>query len=395
MLSPLTDLRPSFAVRTGVFSLLERVEAAGWSVAGVVVPERLEALARERFAAPVNDASGLEGTLVVNGRCVLVPEGAAALGVGEALVEAGSGDVVAARVDGAGLAALVRGQRPGVKTIEELPAPALLSRPWHVRTFRDRAIAFDMQLAPAQHQFAMPAAITGGTPVPRDFVVFGARPLSVHPTARLCPGCIVDLEHGPVWIDAGAVVRPGATVMGPCYVGAHSTVVDHALIKANTSIGPRCKVGGEVGGCIFQGCANKAHEGHLGDSWVGEWSNLGAGTTNSNLLNTYGEVIAYATPKGSPERTGEQFLGSIIGDHARLAICTRLMTGAIVGTGVMWAAGSPVTGHVRPFAWVTDAGERLYRLDKFLDVARTVMGRRAVEVSGAYEAAVRLLARTS
>ncbi|MFT3685650.1 MAG: hypothetical protein QM783_12110 [Phycisphaerales bacterium] len=78
--------------------------------------------------------------------------------------------------------------------------------------------------------------------------------------------------------------------MGPAYIGSHSTVIERTLVKAHSSIGPWCKVAGEVGGVVFQGFANKAHDGHLGDAFVGEWSNLGAGTTNSNLLNTYGEV---------------------------------------------------------------------------------------------------------
>ncbi len=401
-LSPLTDLRPAFAVRTGVFSLFERLTAMGATIAGVVVPDSLAAVARELVAVPVNDVSGVGDALLINARCVLVPPEASGLQPGEALAEAGSNDLIAARVDVSNVAALAERLMTGdvtsalpVRTFRELPAPALLSRPWHVRTFRDRAMAFDMQFAPARHQFAPPASITGGTPAPRSFTAFGAQPLYIHPTAHLCPACVLDLEHGPIWIDAGATIRPGATVLGPAYIGPNSTIIDHALIKAHTSIGPSCKIGGEVGGTIFQGYANKAHEGHLGDSWVGAWANLGAGTTNSNLLNTYGEVIAYATPGGSAERTGEQFLGSIIGDHARLAILSRLMTGALVGTGVMWAASKPITGHIPPFAWVTDAGERTYRTDKFMEVARTVKARRGLTLSAAEEELLRALASGS
>ena len=104
--------------------------------------------------------------------------------------------------------------------------------------------------------------------------------------------------------------------------------------------------------------------------------NLGAGTVNSNLLNTYGEVAMRLRPDSPLERTGRQFMGCIVGDHVKLAIGTRIMTGTSIGTGTMWAASSPVTGAVAPFAWVTDDGERRFRADKFMDIARTVMARR-------------------
>jgi UDP-N-acetylglucosamine diphosphorylase/glucosamine-1-phosphate N-acetyltransferase len=198
----------------------------------------------------------------------------------------------------------------------------------------------------------------------------------------------LDATLGHIVIDDDAVVRPGAIICGPAYIGPHSHVLDRCLIKPNTVIGPHCKVAGEIGGTIFQGFANKAHDGHLGDSYIGEWANLGAGTTNSNLLNTYGEVIAKAFgPDGKPgsnERTGEQFLGAIIGDHGKFAICTRIMTGAIVGTGTMWAATAPVTGTVPRFSWVTDAGVKPFAMAKFIEVARAVMGRRKVAMSAAY-----------
>jgi hypothetical protein len=143
-------------------------------------------------------------------------------------------------------------------------------------------------------------------------------------------------------------------------------------------------VAGEVSGVIFQGYSNKAHDGFLGDSWVGEWVNLGAGTTNSNLLNTYGEVIMRATPESPLERTGEQFMGAIIGDHVKTAICTRIMTGSSIGTGAMIATTAAVTGAVPGFAWCTDEGRRHYSLHKFGQAAKAVMGRRQVVPSKAY-----------
>jgi UDP-N-acetylglucosamine diphosphorylase/glucosamine-1-phosphate N-acetyltransferase len=227
--------------------------------------------------------------------------------------------------------------------------------------------------------------------LPAGIAHFGDRGLHIAATARVYPTVVLDCEHGPVVIEEHAVVRPGAVICGPAYVGPHSTVLDCAVIRGNTAIGPHCKVAGEVSGTVFQGYANKAHDGFLGDSWVGEWVNLGAGTTNSNLLNTYSEIICRATPEGPNERTGETFLGAVVGDHVKTAICTRIMTGAILHTGSMFATTAPISGTVARFTWATDAGSRAYRFDKFLDVARAAMARRKVEPSAAYIERLRAL----
>jgi acetyltransferase-like isoleucine patch superfamily enzyme len=175
-------------------------------------------------------------------------------------------------------------------------------------------------------------------------------------------------------------------------VGAKCIVADRSVLKARTALGPQCRAAGEIGSVLFQGCSNKAHDGHLGDALVGEWVNLGASTVNSNLLNTYGEVAMRLRPEGALERTGRQFMGCILGDHAKTAIGTRIMTGSSVGTGTMWAATAPISGAVPAFSWVTDEGRRSYRADKFLEVARTVMARRGVAPSPAEEARLRALA---
>jgi hypothetical protein len=121
--------------------------------------------------------------------------------------------------------------------------------------------------------------------------------------------------------------------------------------------------------------------------------NLGAGTVNSNLLNTYGEITAVSG--GSRHRTGLTFLGTIAGDHVKTAICTRLMTGGIIGTGAMVASSAPPGKETARFAWLTDESAQSYRLNKFLDVMRTAMGRRGVTPSEAYEARVRALAEST
>lgn len=386
LLAPLTDLRAAFDVRTGAMTTLERVQSVvrGFAI-GLFVPRHLVDVTRERHAAPVNERPK-HNALIVSARCPIPPERAGSLGLGEAIVEEGSGDLVAAHLSPDAAVELLQGRVPAVSIVQRLPAPALLSRPWHVRAFRDACINHDLALMSAD-----PAESHGGREAPRGVTQIGESGLRIAPSAKVYPGCTIDVEHGPVVIDEHAVIRPGAVLVGPCYVGTHSTVLERATIRPYTSIGPWCKVNGEVGGTIFQGFANKAHDGYVGDTFVGEWVNLGAGTTTSNLLNTYGEIIARPAPAAANERTGLQFLGATLGDHVKTAICTRLMTGSIVHTGVMIASTAAASGCVPPFSWITDAGSRTFRLDKFLEVMQAAMGRRSVRPSDAYTQLIRAL----
>jgi UDP-N-acetylglucosamine diphosphorylase / glucose-1-phosphate thymidylyltransferase / UDP-N-acetylgalactosamine diphosphorylase / glucosamine-1-phosphate N-acetyltransferase / galactosamine-1-phosphate N-acetyltransferase len=391
VLAPLTGLRACFDVRTGALTTLERLRLVlGSAPMSLWVPESMTALTRQSHATPVNGTLNLDGpVLLYNGRCAIPPTGLAGLAPGTVLVEAGSGDLVAACASPRDVASLLREGRIPAGTVTEVRAPALMSRPWHARTFRDAALAMDLDLllksgrSEEEELFERPKE-TPTLDARPGALRMGGFPITVRGGAKVYPGAILDAEAGPIYIAERAMVRPGAIIIGPAYVGPGSAVLERATIRGGTAIGPSCKVNGEVGGTIFQGFANKAHDGYLGDSWVGEWVNLGAGTTNSNLLNTYGEVPARATPGGGHERTGQKFLGAIIGDHVKTAICTRIMTGSVLGVGGMFAATAPVSGCTPAFCWRTDEGERTYRLEKFVEVARAMMERRNVHPTEAY-----------
>ena len=380
LLAPLTDLRSTFEVRTGALTNLERLSRAlGLESRAVVVPPRLAAVVAERLPECGVNGPGAsdEPVLHINGRCALPHEEVLALEPGQGAVEAGSGHLVAAVLLPSEFEAWAKGDTASVASVVELPAPALLSRPWHAIAFRDRCIEIDLDLLSGTPTRELPPAVLG----------IGDAPLTIGPSAVVYPGVTLDLEHGPIVIAEYAVIRPGATIIGPAYIGPHTTVLERALIKPNTAIGPWCKVSGEISGVIFQGFSNKGHEGFLGDAHVGEWVNLGAGTSNSNLLNTYSEVIAKA-PGGGNERTGLTFLGAIIGDHVKTAIGSRIMTGSVLQTGGMFAQAAAVSGTTPRFAWSTDAGLKSFRIDKFMETARAMMARRGKKPTGAYEEAV-------
>lgn len=385
-LGPLTDLRASFEVRTGALTTLERLQRV-MDVVGVWARPEIVEVTRERVGVACNDAGALgDDVVLINGRAALPVEGVESLRAGEAIVasEGEGGEVVlAARLGRAEAEGLLQDGGLGAGVARRSAAgAALLQRSWDVIRWRDAALDFDLKLLT---KGLAPAAPLPGVTVLGSAVFLGSG-------ARVDAGAILDARDGAIVLDAGAVVRPGAIVTGPAYIGAGSTVLERAHLKAHTAIGPVCKVGGEVGGTIFQGWANKAHEGHLGDSWVGEWANLGAGTTNSNLLNTYGEVVATVGPGRSRERTGLNFLGVIIGDHVKTAIMTRIMTGSVFGTGAMIAHPAPVN-VVQRFDWLTAERRQSFRFEKFMEVARAMMARRKLAPSEAVEARLGALHR--
>src|SRR5262249_54025468 len=147
--------------------------------------------------------------------------------------------------------------------------------------------------------------------------------------ATIKPGVVLDADHGPIHIDRDALIEPNAVLQGPCYIGPGSIIRPGAAIRENTTIGPVCKVGGEVEASIFQGYANKQHDGFLGHSFVSPWANLGADTVTSDLKNTYGTIRVHLNGVGV--ESGQQFIGSIIGDHAKTGIGTILPTGCVLG----------------------------------------------------------------
>lgn len=381
-LGPMTELRACFEVRTGMFTTAGRIVSCfPRSLAAYWVPDRLRDLVAGRADAPVNALPAEEVVLCVNGRWAL-PDASLRLETGEAAIEETTGQVIVARLRHADAEYLLStGQlheRVRTRVINER---VLYKHPWDVIALMKQAIAFDVI------NTRLPDVKVAG----RGVEIVGEHPVEIHASARTYPHVTLDAEGGPIIIHDQSVIRPGAVVCGPSSIGPGSIVADRALIKPYTVLGPRCKVGGEVGATIFQGYANKAHDGHLADSWVGKWVNFGAGTTNSNLLNTYGEVSMRLGPGAPRQRTGLHFLGAIVGDHVKFAINTRIMTGSVFGTGAMIACSSPPPASVRPFAWLTDSPERVYRIEKFLKVMQAVMSRRDRTPTEAYVGRVRAL----
>ena len=380
-LAPLTDLRPVYRVRTGVATTLERWERhLGARISAAWIPERLRD-AESEHAPPLSvnaSVAGHDEVLLINGACVL-PMNADDLKTGHWICDE-RGNLLAARLTGEQAQRfLEEHELPSADAATTAGNDPLLHAVSDVIRLRDLAIAHDLEhLAHTSHGTA-----------PASVHIVGEHPVVFAEGCDVWPGVVIDATGGPVLIELGATIRPGVSLIGPCAVLGGATVADHAVIRANTVIGPVCKVGGEVGGTIFQGHANKGHDGYLGDAYVGEWVNLGAGTNNSNLLNTYGSVKAPAHIGADRASTGLTFYGGVIGDHAKTMIGTRLPTGCPIGTGAMCASSTPPMQTTERFLWLTDEGAQRYRWVKFEEVARAVMARRNVTPGKAYIALLR------
>ncbi|MDP7070151.1 MAG: putative sugar nucleotidyl transferase [Phycisphaerales bacterium] len=377
---PLTQMRPVMSVRTGAVTTLERIERTlGRFASGFIVPDALAAPLAARVSVCVNEPRGREA-LCVNGRWWGIGE-LPELAPGEAVMVGDA--VLAARLNAADADAFVATCTLPSGIAAREADDVLYQRPWDMLEHLPEVLATDLACA------GLPS------PPPDPAVVVGEYPAHINESAAIFPGVVLDTSGGRIVVESGATVRPNASLAGPCWVGRDATIVDGAVIRANTVIGPGCKVGGEVGSSIFQGWSNKAHDGYLGDSIVGQWVNLGAGTTSSNLLNTYGEISVRLAPELQRERTGRNYCGAFIGDHVKTAIGTRMMTGTSIGTGSMIACSSHAPSTLGPLRWVTDAGEKRYRIERFLDTARAMMARRNRELDAADEARLRFLAESS
>jgi UDP-N-acetylglucosamine diphosphorylase / glucose-1-phosphate thymidylyltransferase / UDP-N-acetylgalactosamine diphosphorylase / glucosamine-1-phosphate N-acetyltransferase / galactosamine-1-phosphate N-acetyltransferase len=190
------------------------------------------------------------------------------------------------------------------------------------------------------------------------------------------PHVVFDASAGPILVERGAHIRAFSRIAGPCYLGREVNVMGGDV--GACAIGDVSKVRGEIANSVMLGHSNKGHDGFIGHSYMGRWVNIGAGTTTSNLKNTYGSVSLW-TPSGVRD-TGLQFLGTMFGDHVKTGIGLQITTGTVLGAGSnVYGAMPPKT--VAPFSWGDGEPYSVYRSDKFCETASRMMSRRHVELT--------------
>jgi UDP-N-acetylglucosamine diphosphorylase/glucosamine-1-phosphate N-acetyltransferase len=263
-----------------------------------------------------------------------------------------------------------------------LPALAVdaefVTWPWELMARNAEAIAADLG--------GMRAEVRGN--VHRLACLESPERIAVAQGARVGAFALLDAGTGPIRIGAGAVIEPHTTVKGPCVVGAGTQLLGGVI--GSSTFGPECRVAGEVESSVWQGYANKRHHGFVGHSLIGEWVNLGALTTTSDLKNNYGNVRVWMD--GRDVDTGSPKVGALVGAHAKTGIGTLLPTGASVGTAAnLFGGGRFAPRHAPAFAWWD--GERLaeHELERCVATARVAASRRGRTLGPGAESAMRAL----
>lgn len=205
----------------------------------------------------------------------------------------------------------------------------------------------------------------------------------VEEGAQISAGAVLDASEGAIVIDKEAKVLPNAVLMNNVYVGKNATIKIGAKIYSNVSAGKLAKLGGEVEDSIFESFSNKQHEGFIGHSYISSWCNLGADTNSSDLKNNYGSVRIKL--HGQEFDTKMQFLGLFMGEHSKSGINTMFNTGTVVGVSSnVFGAGFPPK-YIDSFEWGGAGGFQVYQLDKAMEVAKTVMKRRGIDMTEEYQ----------
>ena len=221
--------------------------------------------------------------------------------------------------------------------------------------------------------------------IPQTTIAFNPEHIFIEKGAKVMCASL-NATDGPIYIGEDTVLMEGASIQGPFALCEHSSIKMGAKIYGGTTIGPHCKVGGEVANSVMMGFSNKGHDGYMGNSVLGHWCNLGADTNTSNLKNNYAQVRLWDYDTEKFAKTGNQFCGLMMGDHSKCGINTMFNTGTVVGVSAnIFGAGYP-RNFIPSFTWGGSSGMETYNTTKAFEVAAVVMARRGLEFDTQEEA---------
>jgi len=387
---PLVRLRPVFDLRSGIFLLREKTQmrfphlSTSFFVRDIIQP----LIAAQYPDIPVNNPVP-DDYLLVNGRLLsnhsffnfisdLQDNTIVYIKNEIAAVKIKPGSVGLLRYDSEGLLSF-EGCRGFKQLHYESPGPLMVHYPWDLISINGSQIEADFRISPG-------AGFCDGL-LEEGAYLLESNKIYIARGARIFPGVVISAENGPVFIDEGVTVLPNTFIQGPVYIGANCLVKAGSKIYGGTSAGPVCKIGGEIEGSIFHSYSNKQHDGFLGHAYLGQWVNLGADTNNSDLKNNYGNVKSYAN--GIETDTGMQFMGLILGDHAKTGINTMLNTGTVGGImSNIYGSGFPPK-FIPDFSWGGADGLATYQIDKAIETAKIVMARRNIPMVPEMESLIR------
>jgi UDP-N-acetylglucosamine diphosphorylase/glucosamine-1-phosphate N-acetyltransferase len=363
-LLPFTHTRPVADIRCGIMTMRERWEHfLGQSTSTLTEPYLQEVF-------PLITGSD---NLFINGSVFATKELYAAiiaLNAEEQLVQ--DNTIIAARVTDNVVnfgTTITFNTKP--KDIQYSGEIIKLQHNWDIFSMNEQAIINDYALLTTGRESAA---------IPHSVTVTGNE-LFIEEGAVISAGCIINTTTGPVYIGKKAEILEGVMMRGPIAVCEGAAVKMGAKIYKDTTIGPGCKVGGEISNVVFFANSNKGHDGYLGNSVIGEWCNLGADTNCSNLKNNYDKVKVWDEYNFKSVQTGLTFCGLMMGDHSKCGINTMFNTGTVAGVSANIFGGSFPEKFIPSFAWGGSDGMTTYKLDRALETANRMMQRRGKQLN--------------
>ena len=355
-LLPFTYTRPVSEIRWGILTITEKWQHE--------LNQSLSFLTQDYLQQKYPGVSGTESCTLING--ALAPSRAlykaiALLTSGQVLKK--DGNLLAARLDAfENLESLA-----GLEAIEFSETVDLLEHNWHIFKRAGEQIRADFNRITKNRESA---------PVTDPYTkVYNEQEIFLEDGVNI-KAATLDADNGPIYLGKNTTIEAGAIIKGPFGLGEGSTINGLAHMRGDISIGHHCKVGGEVSNSIIFGFSNKGHDGFLGNSVLGEWCNIGAGTNTSNLKNNYAKVKLWDFAKGGFINTGEQFCGLMMGDHSKSGIGTIFNTGTVTGVAAnIFGAGFP-RNFIPSFSWGGHAGFTTFNPVKVKEMAAVSMARR-------------------
>jgi len=260
--------------------------------------------------------------------------------------------------------------------------PIIISERWHLFQKNDEVLRSDYK------------SITAGRisqELSTSNLVIGDESLVFLEEGAVVEGAILNTKTGPIYIGKDAEIMEGSVVRGPLAMNEHSALKLGAKVYGAVTLGPHCKVGGEVNNVIFQAYSNKGHDGFLGNALIGEWCNLGADTNTSNLKNNYGNVSTYSYETLKEEPTDTQFMGVCMGDHSKCGINTMFNTATVIGVSSnIFGSGFP-SKFITSFSWGGIDNTEVFKFEKAIEYSNNMMVRRGEKLTEAEEGILKIL----
>jgi UDP-N-acetylglucosamine diphosphorylase/glucosamine-1-phosphate N-acetyltransferase len=396
-LFPLNVLRPSWEIRCGMGCLREWLQELAGSRAVCLRPRaQLDAISAQLAGQNNHSAVLNRETVFINGRLLgLWSSDGNSNAPTPTIIRDSKGRPLVAVLKGTQAQELSK--LPGTEIadllVQQVEAVSQENKNW---TVKSAEYAWDFMinnsiLLERQLQAGVADGEIAGAHALREHVigteVIGKHPVYLSKDVKLWPMSIIGTEEAPIWIGEGTEIEPHCFLKGPLYIGARCRIKAGTRLYGGSSFGPECRLAGEISQSVFQGYVNKQHEGFIGNSVIGKWVNLGAGTNCSNLRNDYDFVQLKVG--GESIDSGSRFVGLICGDHVKTGINTMFNTGTIVGVGAnVYGAGFP-TRMIRSYSWGGARGFRNVPFERTLQAARIAAERRGQVISKEEESLLR------